>query len=228
MSNHIREHGIEQYGRFYGVYYGYVKDVNDPLERNRVLLFIPEVKGPKGRFVWAYPRNNYGGTGYGVQNLPELGDMVWVSFRQGHPQFPLWEHGYYAKDEKPEDFKETTTKGLITPKGIKIILDDDKETVKVSTPKGAVIEAQEDNVSVSFNDVTLTVSNDDLTVNGHPLTLADELKEILEELHTHITVHSKALMASTGVPEIGTNSPNPDPGIVQWRLKLKNILAKFT
>lgn len=166
--NNYLQVNLEYKSQFYSSYLGFVVSVIDEAKRNRVLVYVPEVFGMGSKPVWAEARGVYGGRGYGIQNLPKKDDTVWVSFRYGNINNPLWEHGYYAKDEKPSDFDDETIKGLITPDGTKLIIDGKKITAENANSYG--IEVDE------------SVILGKTSADKQPAALGNEVKDLLEEL----------------------------------------------
>lgn len=226
----VRTNGLEPYGRFYGEYVGIVKSTEDELGINRLLLYIPEVMGPEGAYVWALPKGQFSGVNYGSQIMPQVGDSVWVTYRHGISRHAIWEHGYYSKEQKPEDFKELDTFGFITPNGTKVLLKDSDNTVLVSTPKGNSISIIEEGSKIILKNqesISISIEGKEVKVNDQYLTIGDEIKESLESLHEHLVAYSTQILALS-IPAIGTNSPTPDIGLVQWKEKLDKILTKYT
>lgn len=74
----------DSYGntRFFGIYRGVVFDTNDPLNRARIRVKVPQVLADNPT-EWAWPV----GTSYLV---PNVGDGVLVQFEGGDPSYPLW------------------------------------------------------------------------------------------------------------------------------------------
>lgn len=118
-------YGLEAFGKYYSSYRGYVVDNEDPENLNRVLVRVPSVTGNNTHPKWAFPKNSFSGTGYGSQVLPRKGDLVWVEFDNGNARFPMWSHGHFTRDEKPEEFGSINIYGFKTPEGHIILLDDD-------------------------------------------------------------------------------------------------------
>lgn len=97
--------------RFYGKYLGFVVDNVDPAKRGRLRAKVPEVFGPDVVSGWAEPCFPYGGgADFGTFSIPPVtksGDEyttgVWIEFRGGNPQFPIWVGTFFgAPGNKPE------------------------------------------------------------------------------------------------------------------------------
>lgn len=71
--------------QFFGVYRGYVHATNDPLNKNRIKLRVPQLFADVPT-EWAWPVEQPV-----VDNaVPKVGQGVWVMFEGGAPGFPLW------------------------------------------------------------------------------------------------------------------------------------------
>lgn len=77
----------DSYGnrRFYGLYRGVVTANNDPMDKGRVRLQVPQVLGTT-QTDWAWPQKTQGVTVV----APALNQGVWVMFEGGDPSFPIW------------------------------------------------------------------------------------------------------------------------------------------
>ena len=69
--------------RFGGIYRGVVVDNTDPARKLRLKVRVPEVLGTAD--PWAVPCTPGGSTA-----LPSVGDIVWVMFEKGDPDYPVW------------------------------------------------------------------------------------------------------------------------------------------
>jgi hypothetical protein len=128
--------GLESFGRYYSTYRGIVADNEDPLHANRLQLIIPEVGGADVFDYWAFPKGCFSGKDYGMQVLPLKGDVVWVEFERGNPEVPIWHHGHYGQDEKPQtgDYADTKSYWFKTPGGITVMANDTKNYVLIDLP----------------------------------------------------------------------------------------------
>lgn len=133
-------YGLEKIGLYYSSYRGFVADNKDPLGYNRIRISVPEIYGEDVPSFWAWPKGNFSGKNYGVQLLPQVNDLVWVSFEKGNKNKPLWQHGYFGKGEKPTDFESEKVIGLITPRQNKILINDETGEVTLISNKGKLIK----------------------------------------------------------------------------------------
>jgi len=124
-------HGLEAIGKYYSVYRGHVMDNEDSSGLGRIQIVVPSIFGGVEHPIWAYPRNNFSGNGYGMQILPVKGDLVWIEFEHGNPKFPVWSHAHYAIGEKPEEFVSPQVYGFKSPKGQIIVIDDRDDVEKI-------------------------------------------------------------------------------------------------
>lgn len=114
--------------RFYSKYRAIVHDNNDPEKRGRLMLIIPEITMDQPFEEWVSSSGGFAGKDYGMQLLPQKGDTIWVEFERGHPEKPLWGHGYHGEGEYPkdEDFEDPATIWFKSPGGTKIAINDTK------------------------------------------------------------------------------------------------------
>ena len=126
-------YGLEYFGKYYSSYRSYVVDKNDPDKLGRIKVKIPVITGDVTHPKWIFPKGNFSGKDYGLQVLPNKGDMVWVEFESGNANFPMWSHGHYGNDEKPEEFDSVNIYGFKTPEGHIVLLDDDGGRVLIKS-----------------------------------------------------------------------------------------------
>lgn len=79
----------DSYGntRFFGVYRGIVSENNDPLNKNRIKVQVPQILATN-ETQWAWPVGIVGA------GSPAIGDGVWIQFEGGDPAFPLWQGSF--------------------------------------------------------------------------------------------------------------------------------------
>jgi uncharacterized protein involved in type VI secretion and phage assembly len=71
--------------RFYGIYRGVVTAINDPLDKGRVKMQIPQILATETT-EWAWPVSAPGA----ALVSPKIGQGVWVMFEGGDPHYPVW------------------------------------------------------------------------------------------------------------------------------------------
>lgn len=142
--------GLEVFGKYYSCYRGIVSDNEDPANLCRLKIMIPQVNGPHIQNYWAYPRGVYSGKDYGFQVLPQKDDLVWVEFEGGHPEVPIWSHGYRGKKEVPsdKDLRDVNTYWFKSPKGNLVLINDTKKTIRIKLSIGNTIEINEQGISL--------------------------------------------------------------------------------
>lgn len=147
----IMYNGLEAIGRYYSVYRGHVIDNNDPENLGRLKVLVPSIIGRKEHPSWVYPRNSVSGNGYGIQVLPQKGDLVMVEFEHGDPKFPIWSHAHFTENQKPEEFVNAQVYGFKSPKGQLVIIDDRDGEVYVQVVDAHGISQDYETPIVAFN-----------------------------------------------------------------------------
>lgn len=134
--------GFETFGRYYSTYRGLVANNVDPLQLQRVQLIIPELGSSNIYNYWASPKGVFSGPGYGMQVIPQNGDLVWVEFERGHPEVPIYTWGYFGNKEIPTDDSDLVDPNcywFITPGGIRVKLNDTKKTITISANGAEIV-----------------------------------------------------------------------------------------
>jgi hypothetical protein len=95
--SNLMKYGLEWFGLYYGEYDGVCANVEDPEEQGRIKVTCPPVAGNKEIGAWAWPRFMWSGKNSGTFMVPDVGDPVTVTFRNGRPSFPLYTGGSWPK-----------------------------------------------------------------------------------------------------------------------------------
>lgn len=142
--------GLENFGKYYSCYRAFVSDNDDPECLQRVKLVIPQITGNEVHEYWAFPRNIFYGRGYGMQIVPQKGDVVWVEFEGGCPEVPVWSHGHPGRRELPKDeqLKDKNCYWFVTPKGHKVLINDTKNTIHIEHRLGDVVELNSEGIDI--------------------------------------------------------------------------------
>jgi hypothetical protein len=82
---------------FYGVYRGTVVANKDPESHRRLKVTVPQLSGSAltKDLPWAWPKE----VASMKNEVPEIGDGVWVMYEGGDPSYPIWV-GTYGKKTK--------------------------------------------------------------------------------------------------------------------------------
>lgn len=189
----VAMYGTEQLGLFYSKYRAIVLDNEDDMNLNRLQLMIPNVSDFQGGDLWAFPANVWGGKDYGIQMLPQIGDVVWVEFELGNVEHPIWSHAGYALEELPVEFENPNYYGFKTPLGTKIIINDNEETEEVLiqlSSNNEWIKINKDTLEIESKLIKLGKEGKEQAVLGDTLKkkldeLADQVKKLTDQLHSH-------------------------------------------
>lgn len=218
-------YGLEFFGRYYSNYRGFVLDNNDPDNQNRLKVVIPSLNPNTKKGVWAYPKNSWGGKGYGVSMVPMLNDMVIIEFEHGDTECPMWSHASWGTDEKPDELKPLTNYGFKTPRKNLIVIEDGvsdsdgKILVKFKTGKEYYLISK-DLFELESKEIRLGKNKDEAAVLGD--TLKSQLNDILDlvsDMNTTLATHSHP---SDGAP------PAEAADFTGNILKVKDMITNLT
>ena len=160
-------YGLEWFGKYYGIYKGFVADNDDPNGLARLKLTVPQVYGKDKVYgEWAYPKGMYAGAGYGSYGVPEKGDAVWVMFENGDIKHPVWEHGWFANGEKIEG-ANPKKKIFQTPAGMKLEFDDDKKSVMLSGVDKVTLCTDNAQINITKSGINIDAGMQSISVGGN-------------------------------------------------------------
>jgi Type VI secretion system/phage-baseplate injector OB domain len=167
----LLELAAEHRHRFYGKYRAIVKTVMDGKDLGKLIVTLPEVYDDQDSPP-AWPCVPYAGPNHGLVSLPEEGDGVWVEFERGDPSNPLWTGCWWADGNMP-DPADTNVRTWVTSGGLKIVLDDGGSELRLEHPGGASISLSDDGLELSFNETTITLDDDGISIDGTVQVSAD-------------------------------------------------------
>jgi len=141
----------------------------------------------EGETPWLRVLTNYGGEGYGIYFVPEVGDEVFIDFEQGNPDRPYVAGAKYHKKNPPEWAKKhsdkNSMKAIKTRGGHKVEFDDSdgSESILITDKKGnkmhidtsgeSIAISSNSSVSISSTDITITAKNDITLSADNDITL---------------------------------------------------------
>lgn len=194
--------GLEGIGLFYSIYPGKVISHQDILQNGSILV---EVQWPglihnsKNMVVSAIPFNQGGLDGDGIKYLPpEVGDNVYLTFLNADPNQAMYIRQVWPSNAVPPDLMGPTKAGFVTPKGNKVIIDEEENSLTVEFNGDVVIKSatsivlEAPYVSVGGEVVKLGTNEDSQpTIRIDELTsrLNQTIKE-LEQLKALINTHT--------------------------------------
>jgi hypothetical protein len=191
----IIKYGLEYFNRYYSEYRAFVYSVDDPTGNDKIQVIVPQISGNNPIGNWAVPVGNYSGNGYGVHCLPQVGDIVWVSFEYGDiKKKPVWRHGYYGSNEKPKEFSSKNTFGFKTPKGNIFIINEEEDFIRLMDKDGNKLEISDKNIILLYKNSKIILEEDsketvsDKIYHGtkaeavHPVLLGDNTKNIIDNI----------------------------------------------
>lgn len=181
VGNVIIEKGLEGFNRYYSVYRARVLDNRDPDEANRLLVWVPDVLG--GITVWAYPRNQYGGWGYGCKPFtPKIDDIVYISFEYGDAGKALWEAHSWGKGEAPSPLNHPAVGGIVTPNYNMIYYDERNNSLNIRF-KGPINIINADSINIISKKAIAITGNKGVVINGGDNGGVINIEELTEKLN---------------------------------------------
>ena len=102
--------------------------------------------------------------GVGVAFLPEVGAGVWIEFEAGDVSYPIWVGCYWRDGELPSDAKPAV-KTIVTKQGLKLLLDDDEQTITLTDANDNVVKLSSDGVSIERSANKVVVGDSSVSVN---------------------------------------------------------------
>jgi Rhs element Vgr protein len=166
---------------------------NDPDGEHRVKIQLPLVDTKDG--IWARVASLDAGKDRGSFFRPEIQDEVVVGFLNDDPRYPVI-LGMLNSSAKPAPIQAKDTnhdKGFVTRSKMKLTFNDEKKVVLIETPKGKKIEINDDSDSITFSDQhqnKISMTSDGISIeSGKNISLKTSAGDITMEA---INVEAKA------------------------------------
>lgn len=223
-------YGLEVFGRYYSSYRGFVYDINDPDGCGRIKLIIPEVGGDTPYEYWAHPKGVFSGKGYGMQIIPQKGDLVWVEFEGGHPEVPMWSLGYFGTNEPPTDdgdLKDPNCYWFKTPKGHIIKVNDTKSYIHIQHKGGQTVVITDQSISL-VSDEKISLGTKDGSAEA--AMLGNTTKKLLTNVKGYLDNLSQKLLLDSATltpyaPQTIAILPDLIERVVEITADLEKILS---
>ena len=107
----VNQTGNVRRGRYYGKYAGRVSRVRIYKGTIWVKAILFEIAGLEYETAWAKPAYAAAGNNSGEVHIPKVGDVVWISFRDGELRTPVYEGFQHVLDEMPTEIIQDVTGG---------------------------------------------------------------------------------------------------------------------
>lgn len=223
----LNRFGLEFFGHYYSSYPGYVVENEDHQGLQRLQIIIPTILGTESRPLWAYRKS----VSPRVQDLPQIGDMVWIEFMNGRLNAPIWSHYYPLEKEKIEEFIHPKCYGFKSPAGYLVIIDELDKSLFITTPEGISRKFTDKAIIDTSEEIYLTKEDADKKVPlGQDLDsdIKDALNKVKDLLEKLIQFGTAQATASTG-PSLplapGFATLATDAGVIM--ADLVSCMAKF-
>jgi Rhs element Vgr protein len=139
-----------------GIFIGEVTKMSgDPDNDFRVQVKIPSFK-EDDEGLWAKLSSTSASADSGFIWYPEIGDQVVVAFLMNDPRFPVILGSLYSRthsaysDHEPAD--GNNQKALVTRSHMKLVFEEDKKIITLTTPGGNFLEINDDAQSITLKD----------------------------------------------------------------------------
>lgn len=181
----LAEYGLEYFNKYYGTYRGFVEDNEDVDEFcGRLKIRVPQIHGDEVPDYWAPGKGQFAGNQVGSFAIPKIGEVVWVTFENGDPNYPIWEHGYWGRGEVPAEAKNNGNKPtnfvFKTYSGNVIEIDDKAgdELIRITDKTGNIHEMNKHGVSTKAAHIFLG----QIDTANEPALLGDTTKQKIEDI----------------------------------------------
>lgn len=125
----------------------------DPENEFRIKVRIPIISND-GDGIWAQQAKSYAGRDYGMCFAPEIGDEVIVAFLNDDPRKPVILGVLHSsgKSSPMQLADDNFQKGIISKSGLKILWDDEKKIISITTPGGQQIKLDDEGKKILLED----------------------------------------------------------------------------
>lgn len=203
--------GTESIGLFLSIYRALVTRNDDPENMGRIQVIIPGIIEEELN-LWIFPTGNFGGKNYGVHVMPPVGSVVYIQFELGDPSKPLWQHGYHANGDIPEEYGRPDHYWFMTPGGATVEIDDEKKEITINDHNGNSIEVNENGVSIDVKSSKKKIYLGDINKADEPAVLGDTLEDLLKQIiDNQVEINKQIKILGNEVVKtirsVGTSSP---------------------
>lgn len=143
---------------------------DDPDGEDRILVQIPIINNAE-QGIWCRLASLDAGDSRGFVFRPEIGDEVIIGFINDDPNDAVV-LGMLHSSAKPAPMTgsdDNHEKGLVTRSEMKVLFDDDKKIIEISTPAGKIVTLDEDQGNIVITDDhsnTITIDDSGITMDS--------------------------------------------------------------
>lgn len=200
----LQKRGLEWLNLYYGQYLGVVYNNTDVENLGKIQVYVPNLIREDPLPIWAKPKGLMRGDNYGIHWIPKNGSFVWVTFEFGNLSRPVWSFGP-SQGNTSLPFNGDKVIALTTQGGIRVILDDESDTIKIFTNGGV-------NITISDNEIAFQHGDE---VATEPVLLGELTTTWLKTLIT--TLQNAMVMTNIG----------PQPFMVNTQTELSRLNSKI-
>lgn len=182
FRNNLIRNGLEYFGLYYGFYEGLVSDNEDPENRGRVKLKCPAVYGDVEFPKWALPFGMFSGNKIGFYAIPPVNSPIWVTFKGGNPEFPIYTYGWYPQNYAPDEV-EPGKYLFITPAGYKLFFDEKESLIKLYFDENREILMKGDETTITSGENSVTMK-EKISINFGGVSMFELLNNLIDTTAT--------------------------------------------
>jgi uncharacterized protein involved in type VI secretion and phage assembly len=151
--------------RYWGKFEGVVVDNDDPSHLCRLDVKVPSLL--RESTGWCKPALPYAADGAGLALVPPVGASVWVEWPGGDlAKPPIWSGTFWTSGNGVEGAGPGTIL-LVTPKGHKIEISDDDESIVLTASGGASLTINSDGIMLDNGQgATVELTGSSVSLNG--------------------------------------------------------------
>jgi Rhs element Vgr protein len=193
-----------------GLHIGIVTDLEDPLNEFRVKIKIPTISMQE-EGMWARMMMPDAGDNRGFFFRPEVGDEVVVGFFHEDPNHAVVLGGLHssAKAAPLQQNNDNHEKGLYTRSEMKWVWNDDKKSFTTETPKGKKIVIDEDAGTIELADENsnkIVMNAEGITIEASKaITIKAGTDLKLQALNAELKADASGKMSASGSMEVSSS-----------------------
>jgi len=165
----------------------------DPEKENRIGVMLPSIN--KDTEVWSRLATPFAGNKAGIFFQPDPGDEVILGFLNDDPRQPVILGSVHSSGNASplEPADKNPEKGIVTKSGIKILLNDDKQTVVIQTSEKNIITINDKDKKIELKDA----NNNIVSLSADGITL-DSGKDVIIKAKGNIKMQASAKVEIKG------------------------------